>query len=275
MSCILSSGVDYCATVYKYHISSGNMCCCYTAIALDSVCVWACWRFTAQWRWRHYTVILHSKFKTRDRHTIAGFGKFQLSWWRHQMGTFSALLAFVRGIYNSGHFATWHGQTVAFSKDLSHTSGRNTTHKDLLSLLVLSLVSYPGPLFLRGRRGLFLKRTPVSLPLLTEEVIRYGGSIVHDDVIKWKHFQRYWPFVWGNHRSPVNSPNKCQWRGALMFSLFCTRINGWVNTREAGDLIRHRTHHDAIVMWLQYFICHWFCIHITKTSENAFYVRKS
>ena len=25
----------------------------------------------------------------------------------------------------------------------------------------------------------------------------------HDDVIKWKHFPRYWPFVWGNHRSPV------------------------------------------------------------------------
>ena len=32
----------------------------------------------------------------------------------------------------------------------------------------------------------------------------------HDDVIKWKHFPRYWPFVWGIHRSPVNSPNKGQ-----------------------------------------------------------------
>ena len=28
----------------------------------------------------------------------------------------------------------------------------------------------------------------------------------HDDVIKWKHFPRYWPFVRGIHRSPVNSP---------------------------------------------------------------------
>ena len=51
----------------------------------------------------------------------------------------------------------------------------------------------------------------------------------HDDVIKWKHFPRYWPFVRGIHRSPVNSPHKGQWRGALMFSLICTRINGWVN----------------------------------------------
>ena len=26
---------------------------------------------------------------------------------------------------------------------------------------------------------------------------------IHDDVIKWKHFPRYWPFVRGFHRSPV------------------------------------------------------------------------
>ena len=38
------------------------------------------------------------------------------------------------------------------------------------------------------------------------------------------------------HRSPVNSPHKGQWRGALMFSLICAWINGWVNNREAGDL---------------------------------------
>ena len=57
----------------------------------------------------------------------------------------------------------------------------------------------------------------------------------HDDVIKWKHFPRYWPFVRGIHRSPVNSPHKGQWRGALMFSLICVWMNGWVNNREAGD----------------------------------------
>ena len=51
---------------------------------------------------------------------------------------------------------------------------------------------------------------------------------VHNDVIKWKHFQRYWPFVRGIHRSPVNSPHKGQWRGALMLSLICVWIDGWV-----------------------------------------------
>ena len=60
----------------------------------------------------------------------------------------------------------------------------------------------------------------------------------HDDVIKWKHFPRYWPFVRGIHQSPVNSLHKGQWRGALMFSFICVWINGWVNNREAGDL-RH------------------------------------
>ena len=57
----------------------------------------------------------------------------------------------------------------------------------------------------------------------------------HDDVIKWKHFPRNWPFVRGIHRSPMNSPHKGQWRGAFMFSLICVWINDWENNREAGD----------------------------------------
>ena len=48
----------------------------------------------------------------------------------------------------------------------------------------------------------------------------------HDDVIKWKHFPRYWPFVRGIRRSPVNFPHQSQWREALMFSLICAWING-------------------------------------------------
>ena len=70
----------------------------------------------------------------------------------------------------------------------------------------------------------------------------------YDDVTKWKHFSRYWPFVRGIHRSPVNFPHKGQWRGALMFSLICTLINNWVSNREAGDLRRYRAHYDVIVM---------------------------
>ena len=71
---------------------------------------------------------------------------------------------------------------------------------------------------------------------------------LHDDVIKWKHFPRNWPFVRGIPRSPVNYPHKGQWRGALMFSLICVWISGWVNNREAGDLRRYLAHYDVIVM---------------------------
>ena len=58
----------------------------------------------------------------------------------------------------------------------------------------------------------------------------------HDDVIKWKHFPRYWSVVQG------------QWRGALIFSLFRSWTKDWINARDAGDLIRHRAHYDVTVM---------------------------
>ena len=51
-----------------------------------------------------------------------------------------------------------------------------------------------------------------------------------------------------HHRSPVNSSHKGQRRGALMFSLICAWINGWVNNREARDLRRQLAHYDVIVM---------------------------
>ena len=70
----------------------------------------------------------------------------------------------------------------------------------------------------------------------------------HDDVIKRKHFPRYWPFVRGIHRFPVNSPHKGQWRGALMFSFICAWKDGWVNNGEAGDLRRYRAHNDVTVI---------------------------
>ena len=57
-------------------------------------------------------------------------------------------------------------------------------------------------------------------------------------------FRCHWPF----HRSPVNSPHRGRWRGALMFSLICVWINGWVNNREASDLRRYRAHYDVTVV---------------------------
>ena len=72
---------------------------------------------------------------------------------------------------------------------------------------------------------------------------------VHDNAIKQKHFPRYWTFVRGIHRSPVDSLHKDQWRGSFMFSLIYAWTNGCANHCDAGDLRRHRTHYDVTVMW--------------------------
>ena len=94
----------------------------------------------------------------------------------------------------------------------------------------------------------------------------------HDDVIKWKHFLRYWPFVRGIHRSPVNSPHKGQWHGALMFSLICVWMNGWVNNdREAGDLRRHRSHYDVIVMQSRYWFSLYSLVKVHSRSPLFYY----
>ena len=54
--------------------------------------------------------------------------------------------------------------------------------------------------------------------------------------------------LWGFPWSPVDSPHKGQWRGALMLSLICTWTNGWANNRDAGDLKCNCAHHDVTVM---------------------------
>ena len=100
------------------------------------------------------------------------------------------------------------------------------------------------------------------------------------DVIKWKHLLRYWPFVRGIHRSPVNSPHKGQWRGALMLSLICAWINGWVNNREAGDLRRYRAHYDVSVLHFHQCVQHVafhcnLCADISVTGSWSFMVYAS
>ena len=90
------------------------------------------------------------------------------------------------------------------------------------------------------------------------------SHIYHDDVIKWKHFPRYWPFVREIQRLPVNSPHRGQWRGALMFSLVYAWTNGSVNNWHAGGLRRHRAQFDVTVMYHD--IC---CQHVAYLSSNT------
>ena len=81
----------------------------------------------------------------------------------------------------------------------------------------------------------------------------------HDDVIKWKHFLHYWPFVRGIHWSPVDSPHKGQWRGAFMFFFIFAWTNGWAKTGDTSDLRWHSAHYDVTVMW-------------NLTSENVLHI---
>ena len=70
---------------------------------------------------------------------------------------------------------------------------------------------------------------------------------------RWRHqmetFFALLAICAGIHRWSVNSPHIGQWRRALMFSLICARINGWVNNGEAGDFRRHRAHYDITLMF--------------------------
>ena len=90
---------------------------------------------------------------------------------------------------------------------------------------------------------------------------------LHDDVIEWKRFPHYWPFVQGIHRSPVNSLRKGQWHGALLFSLICTSINSWVNNHEAAIW------DDIVIVMDIGKIIHWrICIKATDIYDTLCYI---
>ena len=134
------------------------------------------------------------------------------------------------------------------------------------------------PIVFQGHPSNFKVTRDKTSPILTQ-IVRFrtiGRSqlsnpsdlpclFCDDDVTKWKHFPRYWPFVRGIHRSPVNSPHNGQWRRALMFSLICARINGWVSIRESGDLRRYRAHYDVIVRFYFVLFC-WSLFYLSNVT---------
>ena len=85
----------------------------------------------------------------------------------------------------------------------------------------------------------------------------------HDDVIKWKYFPRYWPFVRGIHRSPVNSPHKGQRGGALMF-FFDLCLNKRLSKQSWGWWFETLSH----PLWRH---CNVNCIPFYKVHISRFY----
>ena len=68
-----------------------------------------------------------------------------------------------------------------------------------------------------------------------------GISTRHDDVIKWNHFPRYWPYVRGIHQWIPRTKAS----DAELWCFFWS--NRWVNNGD-DDLRRHRVLYDVMVM---------------------------
>ena len=138
------------------------------------------------------------------------------------------------------------------NNDSKSTVVANNTHKIICTRFVCTIFFFffcgLRPVDIIAIRGAFIMNLQIIGQLLGAEQAITWSWITYDDVIKWKHFPRYWPIVRGIHRSPLISPHKVQWRGALTFSFICVWINGGVNNRETGDLRRYLAHYDVTVM---------------------------
>ena len=128
------------------------------------------------------------------------------SWWRHPMETFSALLALCEG--NSPvtvEFFTQRPVTRSFDIN-NREAGNLSRHRAHYDVTVIcsacghkpTSLEYDEALSVEQVHGLF------SSSHLSKN-IQAGSSCVlfiYDDIIKWKLFPRYWPFVRGIYRSP-------------------------------------------------------------------------
>ena len=125
----------------------------------------------------------------------------------------------------------------------------------------------------RGKKYSFLCPSQASVVISCNmvRVSQHGGCrwpgawfIFHDDVIKWKHFPRYWRFVQGIRRSPGNSRTKasdaelwniCNHHDDLHWSAYqeCPSVLGCiVNMIQRGpgkQRVRQSAEYTCIKVW--------------------------
>ena len=87
-------------------------------------------------------------------------------------------------------------------------------------------------------------------------------SISQDDIIKWKHFPRYW---WIPPTMAIDA-------GLWCFLSSAPWINGSVNKREAGDLNRHRARYDVIICGRNPSYIPQFCYIIYEEKSTILYL---
>ena len=93
-------------------------------------------------------------------------------------------------------------------------------------------------------------------------------ATIQDDVIKWEHFPRYWPFVrW----IPLTKASDAE----LWCFFFDLRMkNGWENDRGAGNLKRHNVHYDVTVIcdYKQFYCVVWIHRSFTFKKNDTWYL---
>ena len=112
----------------------------------------------------------------------------------------------------------WDGCTIIFCRLLHIYPGNTGTLFPLLmfSLWYLQTIGY----IMACRSCSFVCRPHHLIIIIMQTYLKAAAVCL--TMFLWKYFSRHWPFVRGIHRSPVNSPHKGQWRGALVFSLICS-----------------------------------------------------
>ena len=78
--------------------------------------------------------------------------------------------------------------------------------------------------------------------------LKHTNSASYDDVIKWKHFPRYWPFVresTGHRWIPLTKASDAELR---CFLWSAPQQMVWVNNKDAGELWRNRSHYYVTVL---------------------------
>ena len=118
--------------------------------------------------------------------------------------------------------------------------------------------------------------------LYVEEVAHTNDTnLLHDDVIKWKHFPHYWPFVWGIHcvgNSPFPGEFPSQRPVTRSFDVFFDlRLNKWLSKEPWGwwfetpscSLWRHvMTWTNLMKDYCHQFLWHSFKCHFTGNDQG-------
>ena len=174
------------------------------------------------------------------------------SWWRHQMESFSALLALCAGNspvpVNSPHKGQWRGALMfslicAWINDWTNNreAGDSRRHHGHFDVNVMCKMQWCGHPVLFQR-------------CVTENGCNYWHRNGNVDIMMTSSNGILFCVtgtLCGEFTGHRWIPLKKASDGELRCFLWSACINGWENNREAGDSRRHRTHYDVIVTILR------------------------